>query len=64
LFFGKMTRGQRASNIYKLIDGTYTTIDGRDDSLVVKVYHGGHEHAVTAEEKADLTAAGYGAYIT
>ena len=64
MFFGRMRPGQRASNIYKMVDGTYTTIPSRDYSIVSKVYHGGHENLVTPEEKADLIAAGYGDYVT
>jgi hypothetical protein len=63
-FFGRMTPGQRASNIYKLTNGTYTTIVTRDSTPVEKVYHGGHENFVTAEEKAELISAGYGDYVT
>ena len=64
MFFGRMRPGQKASNIYKMVDGTYTTIPSRDYSIVSKVYHGGHENLVTPEEKADLIAAGYGDYVT
>ena len=64
IFFGRMTRGQKASNIYKMVDGSYTNIATRDYSLVDKVYHGGHENFVTAEEKADLITAGYGDYVS
>lgn len=64
MFFGRMRPGQKASNIYKMVDGTYTTIPSRDYSIVSRVYHGGHENLVTPEEKADLTAAGYGDYVT
>jgi hypothetical protein len=45
--------------VYKLTDGTYTNVDPRNDNLVVKTYLGAHENFVTAEEKADLVAAGY-----
>lgn len=64
MFFGRMRPGQKASNIYKMVDGTYTTIPSRDYSIVSRVYHGGHENLVTPEEKADLIAAGYGDYVT
>jgi hypothetical protein len=49
-------------NIYKLTDGTYTSVETRDP--VLKTYWGGTKNFVTAEEKADLIAAGYGSYIT
>ena len=50
--------------MYRLTDGTYTEAEIRDEGQIDKVYHGGHIHTITAEEQADLTAAGYGAYIT
>ena len=62
--FGRVSHGVSASNIYKLTDGTYTNIDTKDYTIVSKVYHGGHDNFVTAEEKADLIAAGYGDYVT
>lgn len=49
-------------NVYKLTDGTYTSVETRDP--VLKTYWGGTKNFVTAEEKADLIAAGYGSYIT
>lgn len=54
----------RGRNVYKLTDGTYTEVDIRDEGQIVKIYHGGHLNEVTAEEVVDLTAAGYGAYIS
>jgi hypothetical protein len=59
-----MSEGRSASNIYKLTNGTYTNVDTRDYTVVAKVYHGGHDNFVSAEEKADLIAAGYGDYVT
>ena len=49
-------------NVYKLLDGTYTSTETRDP--VLKTYWGGSKNFVTSEEKAELTAAGYGSYIT
>ncbi len=60
-FFKPEARGR---NVYRLTDGTYTEVDQRDVGQVDRIYLGGHVHEVTAEEVADLTAAGYGAYIT
>lgn len=60
-FFEPEARGR---NVYKLDDGTYTEVDIRDEGQIVKIYYGGHINEITAEEVADLTAAGYGAYIT
>ena len=51
-------------NIYRLNDGSYTENDPSDYSMVSRVYYGGHVYEVTAEEETELTAAGYGAYIT
>lgn len=50
--------------MYKLDDGTYTEVDIRDEGQIEKIYHGGHVHIITDQEAADLTAAGYGAYIS
>ena len=50
--------------MYKLDDGTYTEVDIRDEGQIVKIYHGGHINIITDQEAADLTAAGYGAYIS
>ena len=57
--FSYMEPGKRRLNVYKLTDGTYTSVDPRDDNLVSKIYFGGHNNFVTAEEKTDLVAAGY-----
>lgn len=57
--FGFVGQGVRARNIFKLVDGTFTNDDPLDPALVDKVYYGAHVYFVTAEEKADLVAAGY-----
>jgi hypothetical protein len=51
-------------NIYKLTDGSYTSVEQRDYDLISRVYWGGTLNVVTAEEKADLVAAGYGDYVS
>jgi len=56
--------GDVGRNVYKLTDGTYTEDEPFDNTIVAKVYHGGHVHELTTQEVADLTTAGYGAYIT
>lgn len=56
--------GRRAPNLYKLTDGTYTTTEQRDQGQVVKVYLGSHSNFLTDTEVSELTAAGYGSYIT
>lgn len=57
--FGKAAQGNRARNIFRLTNGTYTNVDPLDPNLVDKVYYGGHQHFVTETEKADLVANGY-----
>lgn len=52
------------SNLYKLTDGTYTTVEQREYDRIAKIYWGGSNNFVSAEEKADLVAAGYGSYVT
>lgn len=54
----------RGRNVYKLVDGSFTENQPSDPAKIDKIYHGGHIHPLTAEEEADLTAAGYGAYIS
>lgn len=60
-FFDPEPRGR---NVYKLTDGSYTEVDLKDEGQIEKIYHGGHIHTLTQQEVTDLTAAGYGAYIT
>jgi hypothetical protein len=62
--FSFAPQGVRARNLYKLTDGTYTLTDPRRPERVVKVYYGGHNIFLEDSEVAELTAAGYGAYIT
>jgi hypothetical protein len=62
--FSFTPKGLRADNLYKLTNGTYTTTDPRRPELVVKVYYGGHDIFLDDTEVGELTAAGYGAYIT
>lgn len=54
----------RGLNLYKLTDGSYTTVEQRDQGQVAKLWHGGRNHFLTDDEVAELTAAGYGDYIT
>ena len=56
--------GRRAPNLYKLTDGTFTTVEQRDQGQVEKVYLGSHQIFLTDPEVSELTAAGYGNYIT
>ena len=61
--FARLPNGTRVENLFELQDGSYTINDPRDGT-VVRVYLGSHVIPLTDEEVADLTAAGYGAYIT
>ncbi len=61
---GTYYKDVRAPNIYKLTNGTFTIIDPRGADLIAKIYLGSHANFLTDQEVADLTAAGYGAYIT
>lgn len=54
----------RGRNVFLLTNGTYTENEPNDISTIRKVYWGGSDNEVTADEVASLTAAGYGAYIT
>ena len=53
----------RAENLYRLSDGTYTINDPRNNSAV-RTYLGAHNIFLDDTEVAELTAAGYGAFIT
>jgi len=55
--------GRRGRNVFKMADGSYTDFQPGNFEDIVHTYHGGHVHELTAQEVADLTAAGYGAYI-
>lgn len=54
----------RGRNIYRLSNGTYTENDPYDMADVTRTYYGGHIYEIDATEVAELTAAGYGAYIS
>ena len=58
-----ITRPIRAENLYRLSDGTYTINDPRNNAAV-RTYLGAHNIFLDDTEVAELTAAGYGAYIT
>lgn len=60
----KLVPGVRAKNVYKLTDGTFTTNQPAEVEDYTIVYLGAHNNIVSAEEKADLVSAGYGAYVT
>ena len=54
----------RGRNVYKLDTGTYTENEPSDMATVVTTYYGGHVYDLSDQEASDLTAAGYGAYIS
>lgn len=55
--------GARGRNIFKMKDGSFTEFQPGLIEDIEITYHGGHIHPITAEEEADLRAAGYGDYI-
>ena len=60
----KLVPGTRAKNVYKLTDGSYTTNQPAEVEDYLLVHLGAHNNFVSAAEKADLVAAGYGDYVT
>lgn len=60
----KLVPGLRAKNVYKLLDGSFTTNQPAEIEDYITVYLGSHNNFVSADEKADLVSAGYGSYVT
>ena len=58
-FHGRFRSGAYAMNIHKLIDGSFTEVEGIDPAFIVKTYRGSVITPVTATEAIDLIAAGY-----
>lgn len=56
--------GRRGRNVFKMKDGSFTEIQPSNQDEIAITYHGGHVHPLTAQEEADLIAAGYEDYIT
>ena len=54
----------RGRNVFKLTDGTFTENEPNDNTTISRTYFGGSDNIVDATEVAELTAAGYGAYIS
>ena len=54
----------RGRNVFLLTNGNITENQPSDATTISKIYYGGHATEVTAEEVAELTAAGFGANIT
>lgn len=65
--WGRFHQPGRAPNVFKLVDGTYTTAQPYDNppgSVIAFVYYGAHTYDVTSAEAAALTAAGFGAGVS
>jgi hypothetical protein len=62
--FSHYQNDPRGRNVFKLLDGTITENEPNDNTLIAKTYWGGSDNVITDAEAAELTAAGYGAYIT
>jgi hypothetical protein len=60
----KLVPGDRAKNVYKLLDGSYTFNQPSRPEQYTRLYLGGHNNFVSAEEKQDLIAAGFGDLVT
>lgn len=56
--------GRRGRNVFKMKDGSFTENQPSNQDEIAITYHGGHVHPLTAQEEADLIAAGYEDYIT
>jgi hypothetical protein len=54
----------RGRNVFLLTNGAYTENEPNDMTTVTRIYWGGSNNEVSADEVASLTAAGYGAYIS
>lgn len=61
---GRIEASPRGRNIFLLTNGTYTDDQPSSLDMVTKVYYGGHDNEITADEVTALTAAGYGDYIS
>lgn len=54
----------RGRNVFKLVDGSFTENEPNDNTTISRTYFGGSDNIVSPQEVAELTAAGYGAYIS
>jgi hypothetical protein len=54
----------RGRNVFLLTNGSYTENEPNDITTIRKVYWGGTDNEISADEVASLTAAGYGEYIS
>jgi len=61
--FSRVPALTRAENLFETTNGDYT-INNPGSADTVRIYYGGHNIFLDDTEVAELTAAGYGAYIT
>jgi hypothetical protein len=54
----------RGRNVFKLTNGTFTENEPNDNTTIARTYFGGSDNIINDQEAAELTAAGYGAYIS
>ena len=57
--FRYVSPGKSADNVYRLTDGSFTTVEPREQGVVSRTFWGGTENYVTDVEAAELIAAGY-----
>lgn len=66
--WGRFRQPGRAPNVFKLVDGTYTTVQPYDwpyqGAVIDTVYYGAHTYTVSQAEADALTAAGFGAGVS
>ena len=51
--------GKSADNVYRLTDGSFTTVEPRDQSTISRTFWGASVNYVTDVEATELVAAGY-----
>lgn len=57
--FRYVSPGKSADNVYRLTDGSFTTVAPVDVALISRTFWGATENYVTDVEAAELIAAGY-----
>ena len=57
--FRYVSPGKSADNVYRLLDGSFTTVAPDDVSLISRTFWGATNNYVTDAEAAELVAAGY-----
>lgn len=65
--WGRFHQAGRAPNVFKLVDGTYTTTEPYDwpyqGAVIAFTYLGSHTYPITQAEANALTAAGFGSGV-